>query len=94
MPSQDLLHYFSEGFSLENQWAVSGRHYQQTLEAWLHVMDNKKKEIWPIFQEVYGEDEAERWWNYWRVFFLASAEFFGFNDGNEWFISHYLWEKC
>ncbi len=93
MPSQDLLHYFTDGFSLEKQWALSGRHYSQTLEAWLHIMDNKQEEIWPIFQEVYGAGEAERWWNYWRVFFLASSEFFGFNKGNEWFISHYLFEK-
>ncbi len=92
MPSQDLLHYFLDGFSLEKQWALSGRHYEQTLEAWLYKMDEREQTIRPIFQDVYG-DEAEKWWNYWRVFFMACAEFFGFNDGNEWFISHYLFEK-
>ena len=93
MPSQDLLHYFTYNFSLENQWAVSGTHYKQTLEAWLYKMDNKKEEIWPIFEEVYGKQEANKWWNYWRVFFLSCAEFFGFKKGNEWFISHYLFQK-
>ncbi len=92
MPSQDLLHYFLDGFALDRQWALSGRHYEQTLEAWLYKMDNSQEKIWPIFQEVY-EEEAEKWWNYWRVFFLACAEFFGYNAGNEWFISHYLLAK-
>ena len=93
MPSQDLLHYFLEDFHLENQWAVSGKHYKQTLEAWLYKMDNKKETIWPIFLEVYGKKEAKKWWNYWRTFFLSCAEFFGMNEGNEWFISHYLFQK-
>jgi len=93
MPSQDLLHYFTDDFYLENQWAVSGTHYKQTLEAWLYKMDKKKEKIWPIFEKVYGEEEAKKWWNYWRLFFLTCAEFFGINNGNEWFISHYLFQK-
>ena len=33
MPSQDLLHYFTEELFLEKQWAISGTHYSKTLEA-------------------------------------------------------------
>jgi cyclopropane-fatty-acyl-phospholipid synthase len=93
MPSQDLLHYFSGDLSLEKQWAVSGSHYQKTLEAWLAIMDQKKQEIYPILEATYGAEAAEKWWNYWRLFFMSSAEFFGYNDGDEWFISHYLFQK-
>jgi cyclopropane-fatty-acyl-phospholipid synthase len=93
MPSKDLLHYFLEDFSLEKQWALSGIHYRYTLEAWLQKMDRQRKQIYPLFIEVYGTGEAEKWWNYWRLFFLSCAEFFGFRDGNEWFISHYLLAK-
>jgi len=93
MPSQDLLHYFSNNFSLEKQWAFSGRHYQKTLEAWLENMDQKKEEIYPILESTYGVEAAEKWWNYWRLFFISSAEFFGYNNGNDWFISHYLFQK-
>jgi len=93
MPSQDLLHYFSNNFSLEKQWAISGRHYQKTLEAWLENMDQKKDEIYPILESTYGKEDAEKWWNYWRLFFISSAEFFGYNNGNDWFISHYLFQK-
>lgn len=93
MPSQDLLHYFTEELSLEKQWAVSGSHYQKTLEAWLENMDRKKEEVYKILEASYGAEEAEKWWNYWRLFFLSSAEFFGYNGGDDWFISHYLFKK-
>lgn len=93
MPSADLLHYFLSNFFLQKQWAVSGRHYRYTLEAWLQKMDRQREEIYPLFIETYGQEEAEKWWNYWRLFFLSCAEFFGYNSGNEWYVSHYLLKK-
>lgn len=93
MPSQDLLHYFAKGFSLENQWALSGKHYQKTLEAWLQKMDEKKSVIFPRMEAEIGKEAALKWWVYWRVFFMASAEFFGYRDGQEWYVSHYLFER-
>jgi cyclopropane fatty-acyl-phospholipid synthase-like methyltransferase len=93
MPSKDLLHHFLDHFSLEKQWAVSGTHYRYTLEAWLQNMDRQREEIYPLFVETYGAEQAEKWWNYWRLFFISCAEFFGFRGGNEWFISHYLLSK-
>ncbi len=93
MPSQDLFHYFQNSFALEKQWALSGNHYRLTLEAWLKKMDRQKAQIMPLFKATYGPEEAEKWWNYWRLFFLACAEFFAFNNGNEWFISHYRFTR-
>ena len=93
MPSQDLFHFFQNDFILEKQWALSGQHYRLTLEAWLNKMDRQKALIMPIFKDTYGPEEAEKWWNYWRLFFLSCAEFFGFNNGNEWFISHYRFTR-
>lgn len=93
MPSQSLFNYFADGFDLENHWAISGEHYQKTLEAWLKMMDKNKAEIQEIFIDTYGRKNYKQWWNYWRTFFIASAEFFGYSGGNEWFISHYLYKK-
>jgi cyclopropane-fatty-acyl-phospholipid synthase len=45
-----------------------------------------------ILKEVYG-GEAEIWFQRWRVFFMACAELFGYNNGNEWFVGHYLLRK-
>ena len=30
----------------------------------------------------------------WRVFYIAVEECFGFNDGNDWMVSHYLFQVC
>ncbi|MFA8300717.1 MAG: cyclopropane-fatty-acyl-phospholipid synthase family protein [Hyphomicrobiales bacterium] len=94
MPSEDLLPYFAEqnSFTTKSHWTVSGLHYQKTLEAWLNKMDKQIGTITPILKATYGS-EYKTWKTYWRVFFMACSECFGFNNGNEWRVSHYLFEK-
>ncbi|MFZ9855169.1 MAG: SAM-dependent methyltransferase [Limisphaerales bacterium] len=90
MPSDDLLLYFQKDVELVEHWAVNGRHYQQTAEHWLQNMDANEAEIREIFAQTYGKDEVTKWWVYWRLFYLACAELWGFRGGNEWLVSHYL----
>ena len=93
MPSDDLLLYFNKNMFIEKHWHVSGMHYAKTSEAWLKNMDAHKDHIMPLFEKTYGNDKALKWWVYWRVFYMACAELWKFNNGDEWIVSHYLFNK-
>lgn len=89
MPSTDLPLFFQDHLKLEQRWQWDGRHYEKTANAWLANMDANRKDIWPVLEATYGKDFARVWWMRWRMFFMACAELFGFNQGQEWFVSHY-----
>jgi cyclopropane-fatty-acyl-phospholipid synthase len=93
MPAHDLFSYFQDDLKLLQDWKVNGRHYQQTAEHWLQNMDAHKAEILPIFADTYGPGNVTKWWSYWRVFYMSCAELWGYRDGNEWLVSHYLFKK-
>lgn len=92
MPSDSLPLRFQDHLKLCRQWRWNGCHYERTLNAWLARMDERKPRIMPVLRRTYG-DEAGVWWMRWRLFFMACAELFGFNDGQEWWVSHYLFER-
>ena len=91
MPSEHLLTQFQDDVKLVNQWWVDGTHYQKTAEHWLQGMDGNKAAVLATFQQCYGDD-AERWVQRWRMFYMAVAEFFGYQHGSEWGVAHYLFE--
>lgn len=90
MPSEHLLYYFQNDMKVEQHWRVNGTHYGLTSKAWLHRMDSYKKEIMEIFSKHYGQEQALKWWHYWRLFFLTCEEFFSYRNGKEWYVCHYL----
>ena len=93
MPSENLLLNFQDDVKLETQWWVDGRHYEKTSNHWLAGMDAARDQILPLFRTAYGEQDAERWFNRWRMFYMAVAEFFGYAKGNEWGVAHYLFTR-
>ncbi len=93
MPSDSLPLYFQDDLKIERRWRWDGRHYEKTSNAWLAKMDNHKQQLWPLFEDTYGKDFAATWWQRWRIFFMACAELFAYNQGQEWWVSHYLFSK-
>nr|XP_023879214.1 (S)-coclaurine N-methyltransferase-like isoform X1 [Quercus suber]POE77100.1 (s)-coclaurine n-methyltransferase [Quercus suber] len=93
MPSANLLLYFQDDVSVVNHWLVNGKHYAQSSEEWLKRMDKNLSSIKPIMESTYGKDSAVKWTVYWRTFFIAVAELFGYNDGEEWMVVHFLFKK-
>ena len=93
MPSRQLLPHFQDHLQLEEQWHLNGRHYQRTLEAWLVNQDQHREDIMTLFRATYGPEQAGRWFQRWRVFFMACAELFGYRGGEEWGVSHYRFAR-
>ena len=92
MPSQNLLLNYQSHLQLENQWNWDGIHYEKTSNAWLQLMDQNRLCVESVLQSTYGNDW--RLWQYrWRMFFMACAELFGYRQGREWFVSHYLFQQ-
>ena len=55
-------------------------------------MDRHEQRLKPLFEKTYGK-AAAAWWQRWRIFFMACAELFGFEQGQEWVIGHFLFKK-
>ncbi len=88
MPSADTLLWFQKDLRIEQQWRLSGVHYERTANAWLANQDAHREEVMRVMREAYGED-APVWNQRWRMFWMACAELFGYRGGNEWMVAHY-----
>eukprot|EP00118_Oscarella_pearsei_P001169 m.6774 g.6774 ORF g.6774 m.6774 type:complete len:341 (+) comp16868_c0_seq1:207-1229(+) len=93
IPSDDLLLYFQEDITISDHWRINGANYQKTLEAWLVKLDENRGKVERVFEEAYGPDEAQDQIQNWRLFFISAGESFGFNGGNDYIVSQYLFRK-
>lgn len=93
MPSNDLLLNFQKDLHIEKHWCVDGTHYAKTLRAWLKLLDSNQAKINEIIIDHYGKEESNIWFNRWRMFLLGCEASFNYDNGQEWFVSHYLFQK-
>jgi len=93
MPSDDLPARFQDDLRLLRRWRWDGRHYERTANAWLANLDARREEALRVLAEAGGASDAAIALQRWRVFFMACAELFGYRDGQEWFVTHALFER-
>ncbi len=88
MPSQDILSYFNESVTVEQQWKVNGSHYAKTCNDWLKNLHKKKGVILDILGANYSKPRLQ--YAYWEIFLKSCEKLFNYNKGNEWFVTHCL----
>lgn len=92
MPSENLLLNFQDDLKVAKQWWVSGKHYEKTSNHWLENLDSRRERIERALKPCYGE-QTQVWIQRWRMFYMAVAELFGMDGGNQWGVGHYLFVK-
>jgi cyclopropane-fatty-acyl-phospholipid synthase len=89
MPSTDTLLWFQRDLQVEQHWQLDGTHYQRTANHWLQNQDRRRAQIMPVLRSCYGPSHAGLWFQRWRMFWMACAETFGYDQGREWVVAHY-----
>lgn len=90
MPSDDLALMCQSDLAVVQRWRWDGRHYARTAAAWLERFDARRADLRPVFEAVYGAEQATLWWQRWRLFLLSVEELFAYDRGQQWWVSHYL----
>ena len=90
MPSFELPMQFRSGLALEKRWSLNGLNYASTCADWLANLDSRKSEAISILTQGNHPDSAHTQFQRWRLFVMACQELFSFNNGEEWFVAHYL----
>ena len=88
MPSFDFFSHFPDDLFVERDWRIAGSHYGRTARAWRENIERREHEVMAVLRDTYGAD-APRWFQRWRLFFLACEELFNYRGGSEWMVGHF-----
>ena len=92
MPAADTLLWFQRDLRIEERWLVDGTHYEKTANHWLQRQDAQRDAVMRILHDAYGA-HAPLWFQRWRMFWMACAELFGYDDGQQWLVAHYRFAR-
>ncbi|EJO28245.1 SAM-dependent methyltransferase [Achromobacter marplatensis] len=92
MPAADTLLHFQRDVQLEAKWFLNGTHYARTANHWLANQDARREQARSVLTQAYGP-HAGLWNQRWRMFWMACAELFGYDDGQQWGVGHYRFTR-
>lgn len=93
MPAADTLLFFQQHLQLQQRWLLDGTHYERTANHWLANQDREKEAVMAVLRQTYGHASAALWHQRWRMFWMACAELFGYQQGQQWQVAHYLFNR-
>ncbi|WP_422509747.1 class I SAM-dependent methyltransferase [Stenotrophomonas sp. GZD-301] len=93
MPAADTLLFFQQHLHLQQRWLLDGTHYERTANHWLANQDREKDAVMAVLRQCYGDAAAPLWHQRWRMFWMACAELFGYQQGQQWQVAHYLFDR-
>jgi cyclopropane-fatty-acyl-phospholipid synthase len=94
MPAADTLLHFQQHLRLQQRWLVDGTHYERTANHWLERQDQNRDAVMAVLRAGYGDAAAALWFQRWRMFWMACAELFGYQQGQQWMVAHYLFDRA
>lgn len=92
MPAEALFLRYQRDMAVKQQWWINGTHYARTCEAWLSRLDASEPAVQLALAASGRSESTKVLVQRWRMFFMACAELFRFNDGGEWGVGHYLFD--
>ena len=78
---------------LKRIWRESGISYHHTLEAWLNNLDRNREKILPHLDACRMSISSRVFLQQYRFFLIFCSELFNFNNGNDWYVINYLFDK-
>ncbi len=93
MPSAHTLLHFQDDLRLEERWFLDGTHYARTANHWLANQDARREQARAVLAQAYGAPLAGLWHQRWRMFWMACAELFGYDGGQQWGVAHYRYTR-
>jgi cyclopropane-fatty-acyl-phospholipid synthase len=90
MPAEKLFLRYQRDLAVEHQWWINGQQYSRTCEAWLARLDEQQSAVQKTLAASNRTEPPKVLMQRWRMFFMACAELFRYNDGEEWGVGHYL----
>ncbi|KAK9153219.1 hypothetical protein Sjap_000699 [Stephania japonica] len=96
MPSAQLLLYFQDDVSIVNHWIINGKNFSRMCEEYLKNIDGNTVAVRNTLKSNSSNIEEEtltRLSKRMRFMCLFFSELMQYNNGEEWMVTHLLFEK-